>query len=256
MGRVESTLPPAAVQVPLPWGPVIRGVRWGAASDAILLLHEPGADLDAWGALPALLAQTLGMAAVAVDLPGHGLSDDPWEAQRTGEVVRVLAERGSAPSRDAVGASPPRREAHRLFVIAAASIAWTAHALASDLSLAGLVLLSPSQRSSATIDVPCATPSASIAKGEESRMLRTNVPRLFFAGSLAGDDLETARRLASAAAGWTAVTSMPVSERGTRLLATPWQARIEEEIVAFLRDCQHRTPNVRPSPRLAPPPAG
>ncbi len=242
MGRVESTPPPAAVEVPLPWGPVIRGVRWGAASDTILLLHEPGADLDAWDALPARLAHTLGIAAVAADLPGHGLSDDPWEMEQIGALVQVLVEElANVPDRATAG----RTAIGRRFVISAGAIASAVHASVGRLALAGTVALSPA-----------ANPPSPIAMGEGGRGVRVNVPKLFFAGSLADIDLEIARRLASDSTGWSAVTAVPVSERGTRLLATPWRARIEEEIVAFLRDCQKRRPGVRPGPRITPRPAG
>lgn len=281
MGRVESTPPPAAVEVPLPWGPVIRGVRWGAASDTILLLHEPGADLDAWGALPSRLANTLGMAAVAVDLPGHGLSDDPWEDMRVDELVRLLGERLAAPPKTALtplppspgstaegGASLSQRGKGRRFVVAAGSVASVVLTLAESLRLAGVVLLSvpdlkPTSHKTRHAPPPSPGPTGDsplgwrgARGGAGGRGVRANVPKLFFAGSLAGDDLETTRRLAFGAAGWSAVTSVPVSERGTRLLATPWRARIEEEIVAFLRDCQHRRPGVRPGPRITPRPAG
>lgn len=241
MGRVDGTPPPDAIEVLLPWGAVVRGVRYGSGSDMVLLLHEPGADLDAWGALPARLALTLGIAALAVDLPGHGLSDDPWEVEQIGMLVQVLVV-GLANSPDRATAG--RTTIGRRFVISAGAIASAVHASAGRLALAGIVALSPASNS----------PSP-IAMGEGGRGASA-IPKLLFAGSLAGDDLETARRLASGAGGWSAVTSIPVSERGTRLLATPWRARIEEEIIAFLRDCQNRRSSVRPGPRITPRPAG
>src|SRR5262245_2501393 len=82
---------PAAIEIRLPWGPVIRGQRWGAAPDRVVFVHEPGSDLDSWGSLPAQLAQTLSTGVTAFDLPGHGLSDDPWEPSRLADLWRSLA---------------------------------------------------------------------------------------------------------------------------------------------------------------------
>jgi hypothetical protein len=66
------------------------------------------------------------------------------------------------------------------------------------------------------------------------------VPKLFVAGSLAANDLNDARRLATACGGWAVVTSLPVAKRGTGLLASSWGAQLVEQLVAFLRDCQRR----------------
>lgn len=255
MGHVDASGRPDAIEVRLSWGPVVRGVRWGDGPDVVLFLHEPGSDLDAWGGLPSRMARILGAAAVAIDLPGHGLSDDPWEPERAGELVGVLVERATAtdfavlpPSPIAIGerdgSLAARLPTGRRYIIAAGVIASAVHANAAHLALAGIVSLSPA----ALLPPPIAT-------GEGADGARV-VPKLMFAGSFADDDLATARRLASAGAGWTAVTSIPVPERGTGLLATLWHARIEEEIVAFVRDCQHCRPGVRPGPRATPRPFG
>lgn len=248
MGRVDASPRPHAIELVLPWGPASRGVRWGAGPDTALFLHEPGTDLDAWGALPSRLAYALGMAAVAIDLPGHGLSDDPWEPEKAGQLVSVFIERVTAPTPAAAEADNDSLVAQtpleRRYVVSAGIVASAIHAQGADPALAGIVSLSPSSFS----------PSPG-STGERGREVRA-VPKLLFAGSHADDDLETARRLASAGAGWATVTSIPVSERGTGLLATPWRARIEEAIIAFLRDCQHRRPGVQSGSRPAPPPLG
>ncbi|MGH2616037.1 MAG: hypothetical protein ACRDJC_12415, partial [Thermomicrobiales bacterium] len=85
-----SSPEPHAIELTLPWGPVVRGHRWDGGPDSVLLLHEPGADLDAWGTLPDQLARALNVEVIVVDLPGHGLSDDPWEAGRIAELIRFL----------------------------------------------------------------------------------------------------------------------------------------------------------------------
>jgi pimeloyl-ACP methyl ester carboxylesterase len=218
-----------STECPLPWGPIARGFQWGSGADLVLLLHEPGADLDAWGPLPSYLAARLNVTVASFDLPGHGLSDDPWQPEQTAELL------------DALLAGSSRRR----FVVAARSIAAAALARASELRLSGLVCLSP--------DAPEANPL--------NRSPR--VPKLFFAGAYRGDDLILARRLAAASGGWAVVTALPLLDQGTGLLLGPWTERVSEEIAAFLWDCLRRdlTP-VPPSPigtgegeRLPPDPA-
>jgi pimeloyl-ACP methyl ester carboxylesterase len=221
MGDVSGTpaFSPEAVEHRLSWGPVLRGQRLGAGHDAALLVHEPGSDLDAWALLSPRLAGVLPLQIVAFDLPGHGLSDDPWQPDRLDAALREI-----------VQAMPAIR-----FVVAAGSSALAALRLAADLALAGLVCLSPDPLQ----------PGSSLERSPR-------VPKHVFAGSAAGNDLQTARRLASSSGGWAAVTSLPVSERGTGLLTTDWAGRVVEEIAAFLRDCQTRRPLAGGDVRLPP----
>ena len=88
MGRLGGNLSSSATAIEhcLPWGVVVRGQQWGPAPDRVLLLHEPGTDLDAWGSLPARLAQELMLGAAAFDLPGHGLQMIP--GRRLGLAIR------------------------------------------------------------------------------------------------------------------------------------------------------------------------
>ena len=235
----------------------MRGVRWGGGQDTVFLLHEPGSDLDAWGTLPVLVAGQLGVETVALDLPGHGLSDEPWEPARMPDLLRDLShgppslhhpgnpsphsplspsqwERGSG------GEGSRRRESDypdsaaefssnstRRYLIAAGISATSALAIASELQLSGLVSL--------TLEAP--SPGGNPARSP-------TVPKLFIAGSMAGDDLGTARRLSAICGGWSVVTALPVSVRGTALLDSAWGGNLAEAIVAFLRDCQ-RPPRQR-----------
>lgn len=231
MGNVGAQpLPsPQAIEWHLPWGLVLRGFRWGDSPDVALLLHDPGADVDAWGSLPVEIARQLEIETVAVDLPGHGLSDDPWEPERLPELLRNLA--NIAPA------------AGLRFLITAGDSASAALELAPAIELSGLICLSP--RTSRDGWRPPRSP---------------RVAKLCVAGSLAGSDLDDARRLATASGGWAVVTSYPVTERGTRLLASPWGGHLVEEIMAFLRDCQRGpaqahllTDRTRPGSPSAPP---
>ena len=215
MGNLSdrATLSPLAIEQLLPWGAVLRGLRWGNASDVALLLHEPGADIDAWATLPSEMARQLEIETVAVDLPGHGLSDDPWEPARLPDLLRALPD--LVPSADG------------RFLIAAGTPAVAALEQAPALALSGLVCLSPQ------LPAPGGNPPRS-----------PRVPKLFVAGSLAGSDLADARRLATACGGWSVVTSLPVTERGTALLASAWGGQLIDQIITFVRDCQRcRTPS-------------
>lgn len=210
MGNLDdrATLSPQAIERKLPWGAALRGLRWGNGPDVAYLLHELGADLDAWMTLPVEIARQLDMETIAVDLPGHGLSDDPWDSAQLPDLLRNLCE--YAPS-------------DRRFLIAAGASATTALSEAYGIELSGLICLSPQN-----------------PDGVQKPPRSPRVPKLFVAGSLAGSDLDTARRLATASGGWTVVTSLPVAERGTSLLTSPWGRQLVEQIIAFLRDCQRR----------------
>jgi hypothetical protein len=213
---------PEAIERHLPWGAVLRGFRWGDGPDLALLLHEPGVDVDAWGPLPLEIARQLGIETVAVDLPGHGLSDDPWEPDRLPDLLRNLP---------AIAPATGNR-----FLIAAGDSALAALDQAPDLELSGLVCLSPR------------IPSHAWRPPRSPR-----VPKLLLAGAMAGKDLHDARRLAAMCGGWAVVTSYPVTERGTALLASPWGGRLIEEIPAFLRDCQRRPAHaILPTDRTKP----
>ena len=205
----RATLSPQPIEWNLSSGAVVRGLRWGSGADLALLLHEPGADLDAWWTLPVDVARQLEIETIAVDLPGHGLSDDPWDPAQLPDLLRALPE--FAPV------------AGFRFLVAAGSSAISALEQAPVVELSGLICLSPQW-----------------PDHEESPPRSPRVPKLFVAGSLAGSDLDTARRLATASGGWTVVTAIPVAERGTGLLASAWGGQLIEQIIAFLRDCQRR----------------
>jgi pimeloyl-ACP methyl ester carboxylesterase len=224
MGNVSdrATLIPQAIEWLLPWGQIIRGFRWGEGPDTALLLHEPGADLDAWTTLPVEISRQLKIETIAVDLPGHGLSDHPWDPARLPDLLGHLP--------DLVAT------ARRRFLIVAGSPAITALEQASTIELAGLVCLSPA-----------------IPEDGQNPPRSPRLPKLFVAGSLAGNDLHEARRLATACGGWAVVTALPVAKRGTRLLTSAWGAQLIEQIIAFLRDCQRRPSQAHDSADLMKP---
>jgi pimeloyl-ACP methyl ester carboxylesterase len=214
--RAPTGEDPAPTERTLASGTIVRGLRWGNAPLHALLLHEPGADLDAWGILPPRLAARLPLTVEAFDLPGHGLSDDPWQPDALPGLLRTL------------GAGDAARDMR--IVIAAGSVATAVLALAAELHFAGVVLLSPEAAAQ-----PDPLPRSPLT------------PKLVFAGSLAGDELTAARRLATAAGGWAVVTAVPIAVRGARVFDTEWGPRLADQIETFCRDCL-----VRPAPRSAP----
>ena len=204
-------VPPTAVaeEIGLDGFPALRGQRWGDGASELLLLHGGGADLDAWGALPALLAHHLDATVIAVDLPGHGLSDDPWQPERLPELLAALASRpaGSA----------------RLAVVAAGDTAAALLREAGRLAVAAVVLLSP------------ALPET-VAGWERS----PSVSKLFLAGSLAGDELARCRQAANALGGWAVVVGVPDAAQGAELLVGDHLGTVVAHAAGFLRQALAR----------------
>jgi hypothetical protein len=202
------------IEVALPGLPTMRGQRWGAGAPAALLLHEPGADLDAWGVLPALLARRLEAAIDVLDLPGHGLSDDPWEPARLADLLAAL--------RDHAGSMGPA-------IVAAGDTAGVALALAASLRPAAIVALSP----------------AGFDPADSAIERSPRVPKLLFAGAHDGDALARARLAANTLGGWAVVSSVPTAERGAAILAGRWGASVADDIAGFLREALTRRKTMR-----------
>jgi pimeloyl-ACP methyl ester carboxylesterase len=77
--------PPAVSRhsIALPSGEALSYLRWGEGEPELLLLHGSGQNAHSWDTV----ALALGRPAIALDLPGHGLSDrradggyGPWQA--------------------------------------------------------------------------------------------------------------------------------------------------------------------------------
>ncbi len=196
----------------------MRGMRWGEGDDRVLFLHEPGADIDAWQSMPSEVARALDVMTVALDLPGYGLSDDPWEPERLGEMLLSIIEQDD--------------KAGRLLIVAAGDSALSVLDYAAEWDVAGLVCLSPPP------------PDAGRQTVRSPR-----VPKLFFAGSGSSDDVAVARQLAASRGGWSVVTAIPVDAHGAGLLSSDWAPRIVENSVVFLRDCLYAR---RPEPGQGP----
>jgi pimeloyl-ACP methyl ester carboxylesterase len=181
----------------------VRGLAWPGGPDTVILIHDAGGDLDAWGALPATLAGQ-GYRVVAIDLPGHGLSDDPWESERAPEIVAEIV-------------SAARLVSGRCFVIGAGSLAPVIGGMVMD----ALVMVSPH-----ALAGPERSASAS--------------PCLIFVGGADPASVDAADRFFRARRGWAVVSSYGAAENGTALLSSEWAGHLAEQTIAFLRD--YRTP--------------
>jgi pimeloyl-ACP methyl ester carboxylesterase len=181
-------------------GAAVRGEHWPGDANWIVLLHEPGADLDAWGSVPAALAAD-GYSMLNIDLPGHGLSDDPWEPHRVPELVHGLA------------AFATTHGSRKVFVIAAGGIAATALVVPR---IDALVALTPAPL---PVPPPDRTPPALILVGgaDDEAAARANA---FFRQTR----------------GWAVVSSLGTNEQGTALFESSWSQHALEQTLAFLRD--------------------
>ncbi len=95
MGAATRT--PIAIE--LASGLTVRGAQssTGTGTHSIVLIHDLGGDLDEFGSLVELLVGA-GFDVIAVDLPGHGLSDgdDPSPETCREDVAEILSRLGVA----------------------------------------------------------------------------------------------------------------------------------------------------------------
>jgi pimeloyl-ACP methyl ester carboxylesterase len=212
-GVVDSANPhPVAVEFRLDQA-VARGHRWGDAP-AILLLHAPGPDrdLDDWRDLPALLAAETGAGLLALDLPGHGLSDDGGAADDPAALLAAIRSASDGRSLRAV--------------VAAGETAGALLAAGPDLDLDGLVCFSPA---GAAVADPVALPRS------------PRLPKLLLARS-GGNSAEVrhARALSRAVGGWAVVVGVAADGPGAALLDGPSGGPVRDHVAGFLRECLTR----------------
>jgi hypothetical protein len=190
-------------------GPVLRGERCGDESERwAVLIHEEGRDLDAWRGLVGPLVG-LGVCVLAIDLPGHGASDDPWEPRRLPDQVRAALRLAESEG------------ARTLCLIGAGAGATAALVAAGEHEVQAIVALSPRVR----------------LDGVDPEAIReTTAPKLIFVG---GHDPVAAREASDVhrrSVGWGVLQSVPATSQGTALLESEWGGQVVETTVAFLRD--------------------
>lgn len=197
----------AAVEITFDGVGIIRGQHWPGTDRAVIFLHAPDGDLDDWQDLPAVIAGQTGFAALALDLPGCGLSDDPagpWA------IARLLAAIG-----DHLGLPPSR-----CMVATAGQTGLDVLALDPMPPLAGLIALAPPE------------------SGDLPRSPR--LPKLLLASAAAPQTLQATRALANRVGGWAIVSAISPGESDPWLLSGPWGVHVREQAAAFARDCLSR----------------
>ncbi len=180
-------------------GGVVRGYRWWGEGNWVVLVHGIGEDLDAWGDVAAVLAGD-GYGVVVTDLPGHGLSDDPWEAGRAGEVIAGLV------------AEVRGMGARRCFVVAVGELAVAAvRAQGVD----ACVVVSPSEPDEEEEPTP---------------------PVLVLVGGLERVAVEAADRFFRWTRGWAVMSALGTGAQGTAIFGSEWGGHAREQVLGFLGD--------------------
>jgi pimeloyl-ACP methyl ester carboxylesterase len=198
-----------AVEFPAAHGGRLRGHAYGAGKRWVILVHDEGQDSRAWRSITGDLSAQ-GFRALAFDLSGHGASDGPPSARRIrGDISAALDFARS-------------HGAGRRSLIAAGAGATAALVAANGFpGVQALIALSP---------------RPSLPGGSRSVLPETRAPKLIIVGSLDDRAAKNADAVFRRSIGWAVVTSPPVRDQGTDLLASAWGDEVRERIVAFLRD--------------------
>jgi pimeloyl-ACP methyl ester carboxylesterase len=214
----------APVELRTPDGLVLRGECWSAGQDWLVLVHDAGEDLDAWRPLIGI-AELRGWSVLALDLRGHGGSDDPWDAAAC--VSDVTLATGEA-----------RRRGAGAVCVAGAGDGAIATLRAADASPPdALVLLSPGP-------VP----------EEHAASLRApGVSELIVYGSHSSRDDADAKRVAGLSIGPALRVGLPTSAHGTGLLSGPLARQAIEHVVAFWDEQRYLASAPTAAARNAPP---
>ena len=86
---IAVTVGPLPVEIEVEAGTKLRGHEWLVLGPPVVMVHDEGGDLDAWG--PALqMSADAGFHVIAVDLRGHGLSDGDADSDSLESDVAAL----------------------------------------------------------------------------------------------------------------------------------------------------------------------
>jgi pimeloyl-ACP methyl ester carboxylesterase len=204
------TAPPvAAVEIAGGEGVILRGQRWPGSNTWVVLLHEPGddMDLDRWLPLAPYLAARE-WSVLAVDLRGHGASEGEWDPTlATADLTAVI--------------DFARGEGATFVAIAGArESAITALRSAAATRPDAMVLLSPT-----------------LGPDDDPMTLRgVGEAKLIAAGGLDPEAWAEAERLRKVLIGWGMLLSLPAAEQGTALLSGALAGQLREHITGFLAE--------------------
>jgi Alpha/beta hydrolase family len=178
-------------------GAMLRGERWYGDDTWLVLAHDRGRDLEDWRALQPLVAER-GRSALALDLRGHGGSDDgEWNPET--DLLAALAY--------------ARAEGARaISIVAAGETALAALRVPADV----LVLFSPPPG------------------GDVAELRAPGVPRLFLYGSHDVAIDGAVATLRAAARAWAGSIAFPTAEQSAELLTGEWATQALGQIGAFL----------------------
>jgi pimeloyl-ACP methyl ester carboxylesterase len=205
-------------------GLVLRGECRQGEPDWLVLVHDVGQDLDAWRPLIGLAALR-GWSALALDLRGHGGSDDPWDADAcVADVVLATTE-------------ARRRGARAVCVAGAGEGAIAALRAADESPPEALVLLSPGP----------------VPEEHAGSLRAAGVSELIVVGSHSARDDEDARRVAELSIGPALRVGLPTPAHGTELLAGPLACQAIEHVAAFWEEQRYLAAAPPAVARHAPP---
>jgi pimeloyl-ACP methyl ester carboxylesterase len=204
-------------------GLVLRGECRQGEPDWLVLVHDVGGDLDAWRPLIGL-AELRGWSVLALDLRGHGGSDDPWDPDAcVADVVLATSE-------------VRRRGARAVCVAGAGEGAIAALRAAAESPPEALVMLSPGP----------------VPEDHAGSLRAPEVSELIVVGSHSARDDADARRVAELSIGPALRVGLPTSAHGTELLAGALAQQAIEHVAAFW-DEQRYLASAPAAARHAPP---
>jgi pimeloyl-ACP methyl ester carboxylesterase len=185
-------------------GVELRGLWAGGGDLALVLVHEIGRDLDAWGPAPDWLAAE-GFRVLLFDLRGHGASDG--EESPVDVATDVTA---------AITAA--RNESRVVIVVCAGDAADGTIAAALQAKTDGLVLVSP--------EFPLE---------ERARPERTLMPSLAILDKASEQWMARVRQVQSGLIGWRMIVHAGTDEHGSAMLSGKWASHAHEHIRSFAR---------------------
>jgi pimeloyl-ACP methyl ester carboxylesterase len=160
-----------AVEFETSSGQVLRGVRLnsqgadGPDGGSILFVHDVGSDLDEFATLPESLA-AVGFEVVAIDLPGHGLSDgDGFDSGQCHAIVAEIVSRLA--TRSVVG------------LVSSGRTATVGAALGAPHGVAAQLLLNPVLDQAIVADMPRAQAVRMVAHGDGVSLVGTETQKFF-----------------------------------------------------------------------------
>jgi hypothetical protein len=197
------TVGPLPIEIEVETGTKLRGHEWLVPGPPIVMVHDEGGDLDAWGAALQMSADA-GFHVIAVDLRGHGLSD------------------GEADSKSL--------ETDLIALVGQVNRVWRT---------CGLVLAGRACRGALRLgldaDVPAQVFVTPDMSGIDEATIRSSTPaiRMVMVGTLDPIAKDESERVFEALPGQKVMASVGDAARGERLVGS--RAHLVEDICAFFR---------------------